>query len=204
MPGSDEERQEVDLEMPEDNGESSETEFELSPDDKMEALLRQETEKSNEFLDRLQRLQAEFENYRKRMDARFTEAARFAGEGIMLKVIEIRDNMERALEVDFAKDPSSAKAGIEGILKQTDKLLQAEEVRPIESLGKVFDPYYQHAVRTTNDSEKPDGVITEEYQRGYMIREKVLRPAVVCVNRHESDSAEDSVQVKPEDNGEDK
>ena len=204
MPGSDEERQEIDVEMPENDGEPSEIEFELAPEDRMEALLRQEAEKSEDFLNRLQRLQAEFENYRKRMDSRFEKAARFAGEGIMLKVVEIRDNVKRALEADFAKDPASAKAGIEGILKQIDKLLQSEEVRPIESLGEKFDPYYQHAVHTANDTEKPDGIIVEEYQQGYMIREKVLRPAVVCVNRHELDSAEDSDQLKPENNGDDK
>ncbi|UCH04596.1 MAG: nucleotide exchange factor GrpE, partial [Candidatus Thorarchaeota archaeon] len=74
-------------------------------------------------------------------------------------------------------------------------------VRPIESLGKEFDPYYQNAVGTMNNEDEPDGVIVEVYQKGYMIREKVLRPAMVVVNRHEvPEMAED--RLEEEDKGE--
>lgn len=203
MPGSKEERQEVDTEMPEEPVESSEEVFELTPEDQMEVLLKQECEKSQDFLNRLQHLQADFQNYRKRMDSRFAEAARFAGENILLKVIEVRDNIRRALEADFEKDPSAARTGIEAILKQVDKLLGSEDVRPIESVGKAFDPYYQHAIHTISDSEKPDGLIVEEYQKGYMLKEKVLRPAVVCVNRHEEDSANDDSEEDQVNDGDD-
>jgi molecular chaperone GrpE len=199
MPRGEEERQEVDLEMSEEPVDPSEEEFELEPENHLQSLLEQESEKSKEFLDQLRRLQAEFENYRKRIDSRFAEAARFAGESILLKVIDVRDNIKRALEVDFTRDPDSARMGIEAILKQMDKLLSSEDVRPIESLGKIFDPYYQHAVHTNHDLEKPDGLITEEYQEGFMYKEKVLRPAVVCVNRHVVGSATDD-EVKPVDN----
>jgi molecular chaperone GrpE len=202
MPGSEKERREVDKEISEVTKEPSEEVFELTPEDQMEELLRQESKKSEDFLNRLQRLQAEFENYRKRMDSRFTEAAKFASENILLRVIEIRDNIKRALEVDFEKDPSSAKSGIEAILKQVDKLLSSEDVRPIESLGEMFDPYYQHALNTTNDTKKPDGLVVEEYQEGFMLREKVLRPAVVCVNRHPAESANTEREEEPGDEGE--
>jgi molecular chaperone GrpE len=203
MPRGEEERQEVDLEMSEESAEPSEEEFELEPENHLQSLLQQESEKSKEFLDQLRRLQAEFENYRKRIDSRFEEAARFAGEGILLKVVDVRDNIKRALEVDFSKDPDSAKMGIEAILKQMDKLLSSEDVRPIESLGKIFDPYYQHAVHTKHEPEKPDGLIMEEYQEGFMYKEKVLRPAVVCVNRHvDSSAAEDEENPQDNDKGE--
>ena len=166
--------------------------IEISPEDTAQSQHDEECEKSKDLLDRLQRLQAEFDNYRKRMDTRFSEAAKFASEDILLKVLDVYDNLLRALEMDFTNDPEAAKTGISAIQQQLDKILSLEGVRPIESAGKEFDPYYQHAVQRAHDPEKPDGVILEVYQRGYMIKEKVLRPAVVCVNRHETPTAETS------------
>jgi molecular chaperone GrpE len=168
-----------------DEGVDAEDAVELVPESQLETELVEECQRSKELLERLQRLQAEFENYRKRMDARFTEATQFASEGILLKMLNVYDNLLRALEIDFAKDPKAAKDGIQGIRQQMDKILSVEGVRPIESAGKQFDPYYQHAVGTRNDPSLPEGVVAEEYQKGYMLREKVLRPAIVCVNRHE-------------------
>ncbi|MCF2136394.1 MAG: nucleotide exchange factor GrpE [Candidatus Thorarchaeota archaeon] len=155
--------------------------FELVPEDELEV----QRSRADELFDKLQRVQADFENYRKRMDARFAETAKYASEAILLKVLEIYDNLERALEVDFETDPKAAKEGIAAIKQQMDTLLTQEGVRPMDPLGKPFDPYYQYSVHKTNDPDKPDGVVVEVYQKGYMFREKVLRPALVCVNRTE-------------------
>ncbi len=179
---------------------------EISPEDPIKSQLDKECEKSKDLLDRLQRLQAEFDNYRKRMDARFSEVAKFASEEILLKVLDVYDNILRALEMDFAEDPVAARNGINAIQLQLDKILSVEGVRPIESVGQVFDPYYQHAAQRVHNLEKPDGIIMQEYQRGYMLKEKVLRPAVVCVNRHETPTAETSNEAtnveELENNGE--
>jgi molecular chaperone GrpE len=171
-----------------DEGVDSDEVVELVTESPLEKDFEEECQKSKELFERLQRLQAEFENYRKRMDARFSEAAQYASEGILLKMLDVYDNLIRAVEIDFAKDPKGAKDGIKAIRQQLDKILSLEGVRPIESAGKQFDPYYQHAVSTRNDPDMPDGVIAEEYQIGYMLRERVLRPAIVCVNRHETPS----------------
>ncbi len=159
---------------------------EETPLDPLVVELNEERKKSDDLFDRLQRLQAEFDNYRKRMDNHILEARKFASEEILLKFLDIYDNFRRALDMDFETDPDSAKKGIHAIQQQFDKILQIEGIRPIESVGKIFDPYYQHAVNRVNDPEKPDGIILEEYQRGYMLKEKVLRPAVVSVNHHET------------------
>ena len=105
----------------------------------------------------------------------------------------------RSLDVDFSKDPLSAKEGIVAIEKQMSKIFIQEEVRPIKSLGEQFDPYYQHAIGTENDPEKPDGEIVKEFQKGFMIREKVLRPALVCVNRHEDISSTEEEDMNNEE-----
>jgi len=183
-----------------------EEDVELITQDPLATKLDEECEKSKDLFDQLQRLQAEFENYRKRMDNRIFEARKFASEEILLKFLDIYDNLLRAQDMDFEMDPVSAKQGIEAIMQQFDKTLHAEEVSPIESIGKVFDPYYQHAVNRVSDLDKPDGVILEEYQRGYMLKEKVLRPAVVCVNRHETHSTQENddneSEIKIDENGE--
>jgi molecular chaperone GrpE len=189
--------QDLEIDLSEEGLEDSEEVFEITPEDPLQVQIDEETEKSEDLIDRLQRLQAEFDNYRKRMDNRFSEAAKFASEDIILKVLDIYDNILRALEIDFREDPTAAKEGIEAIRKQLHMMLSKEGVRPIESIGESFDPYYQHAVQRVSDPEKPDGVILEEYQKGYMLKEKVLRPAVVLVNRHEVQPAEES---KDEDN----
>ncbi|MFX1367795.1 MAG: nucleotide exchange factor GrpE [Promethearchaeota archaeon] len=164
-----------------ENGEDMAEAIELTPESELET----QTKKAAELEDRLLRTQAEFDNYRKRMEGRFMEASKFASEGIILKVLDILDNVERAVEIDFSLDPKSAQEGINAIKRQIQSLLAKEDVRPIESLGKQFDPYYQHAVGTVSNNDKPDGAIVEVYQKGYMLKEKVLRPAMVCVNRHE-------------------
>jgi len=183
-----------------------EEDVELITQDPLAKKFDEECEKSKDLFDQLQRLQAEFENYRKRMDNRIFEARKFASEEILLKFIDIYDNLLRAQDMDFETDPVSARKGIDAIMQQFNKTLLAEEVRPIESIGKVFDPYYQHAVNRVSDLDKPEGIILEEYQRGYMLKDKVLRPAVVCVNHHETHSAQENddneSELKEDENGE--
>ena len=191
MDEENEKDREVELDLSEE-GLEDDTIIELSPEDPLDKQLDEECNKTNELLDRLQRLQAEFENYRKRMDARFSDVTKFASENILLKVLDVYDNILRALEMDFANDPQGAKEGISAIAQQINKMLTLEGVRPIESKGMQFDPYYQHAVQKVHDPDKKDGEVLEEYQKGYMLKEKVLRPAVVCVNRHEAPTVETS------------
>ncbi|MFW9788751.1 MAG: nucleotide exchange factor GrpE [Candidatus Thorarchaeota archaeon] len=188
----------IEIDLSDDDVEDEDI-FEISPEDPLYSQIDEECKKSKDLLDRLQRLQAEFDNYRKRMDARFSDVAKFASEDILLKVIDVYDNLLRAIEMDFVKDPKAAKDGISAIQQQFEKMLSSEGVRPIESVGLEFDPYYQHAVQRMYDPEKPDGVILEEFQRGYMLKEKVLRPAVVCVNRHEDTTVESNNEEDKKD-----
>lgn len=162
------------------NAEPEEVALDIPIEDETESV----KERADEFFRALQYTKADFENYRKRMESRIGELTRAANDGLVLKLLDIYDNLERAATVDFATNPEAAKDGVGAILQQMNKFLTSEEVRPIESLGKQYDPYYHSSVSRLTDPDRPDGVVVEEYQRGYMIREKVLRPALVCVNRH--------------------
>ncbi len=182
-----------------DLSEDEETEDQIS---EQEVVKEEKIDPVKELEDKFLRLQAEFDNYRKRMESRFSEIAKYAAEGIILKVLEIRDNVERALSADFEADPKSAKQGIEGIEQQISKILAQEDVRPIVSLDKPFDPYYHNAISRKYDDSKEDGVVIEEFQRGYMLKERVLRPAIVCVNRQEISVQEEPSIDDNEENGE--
>ncbi len=182
--------------------EASNEEFEIAPIDEIRAELEESKLYADELQDKYRRLQAEFDNYKKMMQSRYNEVTKTASEGIILKMLDVYDNIERALEEGFKKDLKTAKEGIKAVGKQMNTLLQREGVRPIESLGKEFDPYYQHAVGTSHDQNKPDGVIVDEYQKGYMIHERVLRPAMVVVNRHRIPETLDD-KSENEDKGED-
>lgn len=188
--GEEEQPVEVDLETESDEEEGDKELLEVQ-------------QRADELLEKLMRVQAEFENYRKRMNDRFSEATKYASESILLKVLDIYDNLERALEVDFDENPQAARKGIEAIWKQMQKLFEQEDVRQIEALNQPFDAYYQHSVGKVCDTEKPDGTVVEVYQKGYMIHDKVLRPALVCVNRYETPvNNGDSDKEAPKDEGE--
>ncbi len=193
--------QDIDLDFDDDSLNGEET-VDITPEDPLLSQYEDECEKSKELIDKLQRIQAEFDNFRKRMENRFEEISRFASEEIILKMLDVYDNLLRALEIDFSKNPEDAKTGIEAIQRQMNKILSNEGVRPIESLGKEFDPYYQNALNRISDTSKPDGIVLEEYQRGYMFKEKVLRPAIVCVNQHDFQSVEESKDNSNDKNSE--
>ncbi|MFQ5831657.1 MAG: nucleotide exchange factor GrpE [Candidatus Thorarchaeota archaeon] len=202
MPEEKEDNKETDnepasFEFEEESGSSDVTQL-----DELEVKLKESELQIDELQDKYQRLQAEFDNYMKRTQNRFDEVTKVANEGIILKVLEVYDNLERSLAEGFEKDPEAAKKGINAIYRQMMELLKKEGVRPIEALGQPFDPYYQHAVGTIHDKDSPDGIVTEVYQEGYMIREKVLRPAMVVVNRHETAEMDEN-RLDNEDTGED-
>lgn len=185
MHGDDDKDQEIELDLDDNDLTKIEESIDITPIDPLQAQLEAECQKSKELVDQLQRLQAEFENFRKRMENRFEEVTRFAGEEIILKMLEVYDNLNRALEIDFMANPEAAKSGISATEQQMEKILSNEGIRPILTLNQQFDPYYHIALNRICDTTRPDGTILEEYQRGYMFKEKVLRPALVCINQHE-------------------
>ncbi|MEM4736141.1 MAG: nucleotide exchange factor GrpE, partial [Candidatus Thorarchaeota archaeon] len=122
---------------------------------------------NGELLQMLQRTSADFDNYRKRMEARILEITQSANERLLLKFLEVYDNLQRALQTDFAKNPKAAWDGVSAIERQMWRILEQEGIRPIESIGRPYDPYYQHSVSVRTDTNVPDGHVVEEYLKGY-------------------------------------
>lgn len=126
----------------------------------------------------LQRLQAEFENYEKRIDKEKEDFVKYAKHEMIAKILPILDSFELALK--NCKIDKDALKGFELIFSQLYSTLEAEGLRPIEAFGKKFDPY-KHEVLMQEISDKEEGLVLEELQKGYMLNDKVLRHSKVKV-----------------------
>jgi molecular chaperone GrpE len=148
----------------------------------LEEALRKEHERAEEYLLKLKYLQAEFENYRKRVDREKTEASSTIADKMVIQLLNVLDEMELALIVAKKTDDRQALiSGIEMMKKKLSALLEEYGVRPIEALGKVFDPSLHEAVQQVESSEDEEGKVVEEVRRGYTLRGKVIRASMVKV-----------------------
>ncbi len=137
---------------------------------------------ADEHLATLQRTAADFANYRRRTSEERERDAGLASEYLLLKVLALADDFDRAIEAMPAE--LSANSWIEGIVAIDRKLrgvLESEGVRVMEALGRTFDPREHEAVVNVPGTGRPDGEIVAEVQRGYRLRDRILRPALVAV-----------------------
>jgi molecular chaperone GrpE len=140
--------------------------------------LRRERDAAQE---RLLRTAAEFDNYRKRIDKERRELSEYAAADVVTELLPIIDNFERALQAPGAADAEGFRKGIELIHKQMMDLLRKRGVKPIDALGADFDPNFHQAVIHETSDEHREGEVMAELQRGYMLGERLLRPAMVKV-----------------------
>jgi molecular chaperone GrpE len=131
--------------------------------------------------DRLLRTAAEFDNYRKRMERDRRELSEYAASDVILELLPIVDNFERALQAPAGPEPDAFRKGIELIHRQMLDLLRKRNVMPIEALGKAFDPNVHQAVMHEPSDAHREGEVMQELQRGFMIGDRLLRPAMVKV-----------------------
>lgn len=150
----------------------------------MEEQLAEAEEKAMSYRESLMRMQAEFENYRKRQSRERDEQRRFASERVLKSFLPILDNLERAVDHAEGADQTKLLDGVRLVLKQFRDELEGFGVKPIEAKGEVFDPHLHEAMSTVEtDGDPPDGTVVEVYQKGYLLHGKVLRPAMVGVSK---------------------
>ena len=150
-------------------------------DEKIEANKKVETLKIQleETEDRLKRVAAEFDNYKKRSAKEKTELYNSIMADVVSNFLPVIDNLEKAVEVE-TKD-EEYKKGIELVLKQFKDVLSAKGVTEIETVGKTFDPELHEAVSSVQDASKGEKEIVQEYRKGYMIGNRVIRHSMVIV-----------------------
>lgn len=152
-----------------------------SKSDKIKEEIQEKDNKISELTEDLQRLQAEFENYKKRSEKSCTEFKQYAKQEIILKILSTIDSFELALK--NTKDNEKFVQGIELIFSQLMNVLESEGVRHIECIGKDFDPYKHEVLLQTESNEEDQGKVIDELMKGYMINDKVLRYAKVKIGK---------------------
>lgn len=126
--------------------------------------------------------QAEFQNFRRRKEEEQKDLARFANGELIRNLLPILDNFERALQAsEQSRNFDALVGGVSGTHKQFSAFLEKSGVRPIEALGKEFDPNFHEAIGHTESDDYPANTVGEEVQRGYLLHDRVLRPALVKV-----------------------
>lgn len=148
---------------------------------------REETCSKKEYddlFDKHLRLKAEFDNFRKRVEKEKKEFRIFANEKIVFDLLTVMDHLELALK--HSRGSRSVKALAEGVglvLRQFRTVLGKYGLKPIDALGKPFDPQYHDAFMQVESEEHDDSTIVEEFQKGYILADKILRPAKVSVSK---------------------
>lgn len=148
--------------------------------DKVLAALAEKNQLIEEKDDLYKRLQADFDNFRRRTRQEKEELGVVVTGEVIQEILPVIDNLERALKSD-TEDASALMAGVEMIYKQLMQTMEKIGTAPIEAVGKQFDPNYHEAVMRVEDNEKEDGIVVDELQKGYITLGRVIRPSMVKV-----------------------
>jgi molecular chaperone GrpE len=155
---------------------------------------------SDNNLNRLKYMMAEFDNYRKQMEKQIDSRIESGKAELLVKFLSLRDDYLRALEMaKQSKSETVVIEGLEGILKNFDSLLRSEGVMEIETIGTPFDPNVHDAIGFSHQDEIEENIITKEIRKGYMLNNKVLRPSLVLISRKiVKNTANDTEKIEKE------
>jgi len=170
-----------------ENTETTETEEEVVEEKTAEELLQKKVDKLEEELkqseDKYLRLYAEFENFKRRKNKEIETNNVYKSQKVITEILPSLDNLERALQVESDNEEiKSLLKGVEMVYEGLLNVLKSEGVELIETENAQFDPNYHHAVMQDEDSEKESGAILDTFQKGYKLKDRVIRPAMVKVN----------------------
>ena len=151
-------------------------------------------QEAKDTYDKFLRISAEFDNYKKRTAREMDEFRKFANESLLMKLLPVVDNLERAIN-STQEEKSSESCITEGIsmtLKEILNVFETFQVKSIESLNKTFDPNFHQAVMQEETEETEENIIIKEFQKGYMIQNRLLRPAMVVVSKAKTNKSDNS------------
>jgi molecular chaperone GrpE len=157
----------------------------LDPFKEMEEKVESLEKEAKETHDRLLRVSAEFENYKKRAAREMNDFRKFANESFVKAMLPVIDNLDRAIE-SSNNDKHISKSMVEGVnmtLKEILKVFEQFGVKRFESIGNTFDPNLHQAVMQEETDTFPENTVSKELQKGYMIHDRLLRPAMVVVSK---------------------
>jgi molecular chaperone GrpE len=170
----------------------------VDPLKEMETRLESLGQEAKENHDRFLRVSAEFENYKKRAAREMGDFRKFANESFVKAMLPVVDNLDRAIE-SSSNDKNTNTSVVEGVnmtLREILKVFEQFSVIPFESLGKTFDPGFHQAVMQEENEEYPDNTVLNELQKGYLIHDRLLRPAMVVVSKKKETPENEEVKAE--------
>jgi len=164
----------------------------------LEEKIKTTEEEAKETYDRFLRVSAEFENYKKRSAREMEDFRKFANQSLLKEMLSVVDNLELAINSANAnpKSDSSLKEGLDLTHKEIMRVFDRFNVKPIESKGKSFDPTYHEGVMQEETEEYPENTVINEMQKGYLIHDRLLRPAMVVVAKPKTNSSDSGTTKK--------
>ena len=162
-------------------------------DEDLAVKLQAAEQKAQENYDRLLRVSAEFDNYKKRTAREMQEVVKYANERMAKELLIVVDNLERAIEaacVDCTDDDPFVK-GIHLTLNEVLKILERHKVQPVKALGEPFDPNFHQAMMQEEVDNHPPNTVVREMQKGYVMHDRLLRPSMVVVSKAKANKAEE-------------
>jgi len=153
------------------------------PVKELEAKLDAKAEEAKDNYDRFLRVSAEFDNYKKRSARELEDFRKYANQSLLKEMLSVVDNLELAIHSadENQRHESSLKEGLDLTRREMLRVFEKFQVTPIESKGKAFDPTYHEAVMQEETDEFPENTVVTEMQKGYLIHDRLLRPAMVVV-----------------------
>ncbi|WP_336787034.1 nucleotide exchange factor GrpE [Paenibacillus sp. MMO-177] len=178
MVSNDQHNETIDEVLEEQQTEQQE-ENEAQEDPRIEELTKLAEENQQRYL----RAQADFDNFRRRTQKEKEDLAQYASMKLIGQLLPVVDNFERAVAAASANQDFEALAkGVDMIFRQLEQTLQQEGLKAMDAVGEPFNPEFHQAIMTVESDEHEEGIIVEEVQKGYILKERVLRPAMVKVS----------------------
>jgi molecular chaperone GrpE len=154
------------------------------------------TEELEEMSEKYLRLYAEFDNYKKRVNKDKEELLKYGQESILYELLTVIDNLDLALKHASDEVSTGLIQGVEITYKELMKTLEKFGLTRVEAEGKTFDPSVHHAMSQVENGELEENIVVEEYRKGYMLKDKVLRPALVAVSKKPLENKKGTETIK--------
>lgn len=161
---------------------------------KLEAAQNEAKKEHENYL----RLYADFENYKKRSAREIQDFRKFANESLIKELLPVVDNLERAIDSSNSAGEEADKSitqGVDMTLKEILKILEKFQAKPVEAMGKPFDPNFHEAIGQEESEEYEDNIVVKEFQKGYLLHDRLIRPSMVMVSKHKPAAQETPEQT---------
>jgi len=169
--------------------------------EKTEAMIEQLQKEKEDLIGQLQRVSADYANFQKRVSRQVSDSAAYQKEWVIKSLLPVLDNLEHTLlNAGSAEDVDVLVKGIQITHDQMLDILKSHDVEQIQALGEMFDPSRHEAIMRRSEPEREDNVVLEEFQKGYMLNERAIRPSRVIVNKL---AVEEPAEVKESGEGSD-